>query len=515
MQFEVGRGRRRGVSLVVVVLAASWLLAVLDVVPARACSCAEPELDRVVADATGGQALVLAERVDMDGGPDGELRILDTLAGGPVEGDVHARFDDGGSCDPGLSAGAIAGLVLAHENGRWTTTVCGMATASQALAAAGQAPRTEPRAGPPTMMFGGDFGGPRLAALDAAGQVVAWAGEGGRTVALGACPGNDVVLEVASTDADVHLHRWSVSEMAPLGDPVDLGPSPAWDAAVTCQDATGSNALVVLPAYGRPGTVALVRGGVADGRRAMVVAAASGGGTVAAIVAPEGGDGMDAPTIARVTEDGELVELVTRPGTSFDRVSVSPSGEHVLAAGYPVDAGGDVVVLAATDGSGAVVRTTDAFHTIGWVTDQRAYLRLEEGRAFGAASSDPELMTTDLEPAGRLEVGGGPLVGLADDAVLRYGTGFPSVIRGDTVTPIQEPRLADATAVLALDPAAVLTQVPAPATSTPTSSSTPTTPPTTAADAVDSSMVGAPAVLGAFVLLGIIAAWVFVRERRA
>lgn len=515
MQFQVGQGHRRAVALVVVVLAASWLLAMLTVAPAHACSCAEPELDRVVADAAGDQALVLAERVDRDGGRDGELRILDTLAGGPVEGEVHARFDDGASCDPWLSAGAIAGLVLAHEKGRWTTTVCGMAPASQALAAAGQAPRAEPRAGPPTLVFGGDFGGARLAALDAGGQVAAWAGDGGRTAALAACPGGDVVLEVATTDTDVHLHRWSLPEMNPLGDPIDLGSSHAWDAAVTCLDPAGDDALVVLPAYGEPGTVAVVRGGVADTRRAMVEAAASGGGTVGAVVAPDGGDGMDSPTIARVTEDGELVELVTRPGTSFDRVAVSPSGQHVLAAGYPAGGGGDVVVLAAADGSGAVVRTTDGFHTVGWVTEQHAYLRLEEGGAFGAAASDPQMVTTELEPAGRLEVGGGPLVGLADDAVLRYGIGFPSVVRGDTVVRVQEPRLADATAVLALDTSAVLTEVEAPPTPAPTPSTPPT--PTTlgATDAAHSSEVGAPVLVGALALLGVVAAWIFVRARRA
>ena len=52
------------------------VLALLPVRPALACSCAPPDLATVL-DGAPDRALVLAERTDLDGGPEGSLRVLE------------------------------------------------------------------------------------------------------------------------------------------------------------------------------------------------------------------------------------------------------------------------------------------------------------------------------------------------------------------------------------------------------------------------------------------------------
>ncbi len=512
----VRRGWSRLPAMVVVALVGALVLTALAVRPAHACSCAEPDLDQVLA-GEGDQALVLAERTDMDGGESGELRVLDTLAGGPVVGGVRARFDDGGSCYPGLPGGAVSGLVLAREGGTWTTTICGMVSAGQALAAAGRPAQADARAGPPTLLLGGDFGGPRLAALDAAGRVGAWAGEDGRTAGLVACPGGETAVEVSSTDTSTHLHRWSLADMTAAAEPVDLGAGPVWEAAVRCLDPHGERAVVVLPAYGEPGAVGVVDGQDVDLHSAMVQTVASAGGTTAVVVAPRGGDGFEAPTLARVDDDGELVELVTRSGTAFDRLAVSPSGDHVLAAGYPTEGQGDIVVVVSSDGATVEMATVEGFHTIGWLSPEHAWLRDEDVGPFGAVPSRLELYATDLSPAGTHDMAVyGSLLGLPDDGVLRYGYGFPAVIRDGSTTRIDEVRLVDASAAVPLDEAAVLTELEAPHDPTPTSTATPTTPPAAGSPPSGTGGVNLPLVIGLLALLGAAGAWALrVRARRA
>lgn len=513
-------GRWRGASglpaVVVVALVGAWLLATVAVRPAHACSCGEPDFDQVVADASGEHALVLAQRTDLGGGGAGQLHVLQTLAGGPVVDEVDARFDDGASCYPGMPGGAVAALVLAREGGTWTTTMCGMAAVGQALAAVDEPAEAEARAGPPTLLFGGAFGGPRLAALDAAGRVGAWAGEDGRTVALATCPGGTTAVEVSSTDAAVHLHRWSLPDMTPAAEPVELGPGPTWDAAVRCLDPEGEQVVLVVPAHEEPGAIGVVTGQRVDMQGAMVQTVASAGGTTAVVVAPRDGDRFEAPTLARVDDDGELVELVTRSGTAFDRLSVSPSGDHVLAAGYPTEGPGDIVVVASADGSSVEMATIEGYHSIGWLSPERAWLRNEDTGAFGAVPSQVEAFTTDLAPAGTVDVtSAGSLVGLPDDALLRFGAGFPSVVRDGTTTSVREVRLVDATTAVPLDPAAVLTDVEDEAADAAEPASAPAaqppSQPTSSRRGVTLPLVG-----GLVVLLGLAGTWALrARSRRS
>lgn len=474
-----GRRARRGVALFALATVLAWLAATTGAQPAFACSCADPELGGVLAGAED-EALVLAERLDLDGGPEGELRVLETLAGGPVVGRVDARFDDGGSCDPGLPGGAVGALLLAHEDDRWTTTMCGQLRVGDAFAAVGAPAEPADDADGPTLLLGGDYGGPRLATVDPAGRVTTWGGErGGRAAAVARCPDDAVLLEVATDEeGSPSLHRWSLPDLEPLGDPVTLGAEHAFTAAVRCLDAAGARAVVVLPAYGEPGAIALVDGDDVDTRSATVQGAAANGDVVAVLTGGATAPHQGPETVATVTESGEVVPLVTVPGTVFDRIEVSPSGTHVAAAGYPSDGEGDhVVVLRIADGH-AEDRVLPGFHMLGWLDADRLWLRDEGGGAFGAATTELELLDTTLAPVGRLAVSpASHVLALPDGGVLQYGLAPPSATRDDGTVRAAELRLTGTTVALPLDPDRVLVEAPAEdPTATPTPARSPDDP---------------------------------------
>lgn len=489
---------RRAVASAVAVTTTALLLGLVGVGTAHACSCATPDLASVLA-GDAGQALVLAQRTDLDGGPEGSLRVLATLAGGPVLGPVEARFDNGGSCDPGVVGGGVAALVLAGDDRTWTTTTCGVVPLPEALEAAGGPLALDDDAGPPTLLLAGGFGGARLAAVDASGRTTAWGEGAGVTRAIAACPGDAVVVDVAHEDGGLVLQRWSLPDLAPMGEALPL-PGEAFGLAVRCLDADGRRVQVAVPAYEGAGAVLAVDGDAVSEQPAPVRDAAAAGGTLAVLVADDGTG--SASGVAVVDDDGGLVRVLTRPDTVLDQLAVSPDGEHVLAAGYP-DAGGNVVVVAPTDGSGAAERHLDAFASFGWLTAERVWMRAEAGgQPFGASTSTVAVLDRSLADAGSVDAGPGwDLRELPDGAVLQVGVGPPSVRRDGVTTTAADVRLAAAEHAVPLDPTSVLT-----ASTEPTAEETPTlTEPVGAqlADGVDARLVAAFAGLvavGALVL---------------
>lgn len=498
----------------VLVLLVAWAGVTSGTQPAAACSCADPDL----APALSGDpdhALVLAERTDLDGGPGGSLRVLRTLAGGPVTGPVDATFDDGGSCDPGVTGGGVAALLLARASEGWRTTVCGIVPIGDALLAADVPVRTDPDAGPPTLVVAGAYGGARLAGVDAAGRVAAWGEGGGRALAMTRCPGGDLLVEVATTDAEVVVQRWSVPDLRAVGPAVPLDVEWAFGAAVRCLDAGGERVQVALPGAHEPGALVELVGTEVSRTPAPIRQAAAAGGTLAVVTGDPGLPEPRTSTIATVGEDGELTEL-TSPAAVLDRLAVSPSGRHVLAAGYPEGAG-DLLVVVGADGEDVRERQLAAYHHVGWLGDDRVWLRREgDGAPFGSVSTRVDLLGTDLTDAGPLDVGvAWQLRRLDDDGILRFGVAPPSVRRGEEVSAVDDPRLTATTAALPLDATAVLTAASSP---TPTTS-TPTTSPVSAGTLVDAGGQAVPtagtrvaAGLAVLVLVG--AAWAWRRDRR-
>lgn len=448
---------------------AAIIVALLPVRTAHACSCAPPELTGVLEVAGPTQALVVAERVDLDGGPDGTLRILETLAGGPVVGPVRARFDDGASCDPGMAGGTVAALVLERRDGAWATTTCGQVGIGEALLAVDEPPVAAPGAGPPTLLLGGAYGGATLAAVDARGRVRAYAGDDTRTAAVAVCPGANTVVSLASTDRATHLHRWTLPDLQPAGDPVVVTRGPTWQAGALCLDPDGDAVTLALPTDGASGAVVTVEGEEVDVVGHPIHAVDQAGGTLA--VTLEDGTGQPS-TMGIVEDDGRVRTLATRPGTVFDRIAVSPSGDHVLAAGYPPDHEGDQLVLAATDGSSFADRRIAGFVLIGWLGPDRAFVRSGDTRAFGAAVTSVEALDLELETVDTRDVGTGwEAVGLADGSVLTHGGVPPSVRRDGTMTRVDDVRLTGTDVAVPIDPNAVLTEAaPAPPASRPTPS---------------------------------------------
>lgn len=449
-------GARSARARIVVTLAVvAVLVTLLPAEPAHACSCAPPELTGVLEVAGPDQALVVAERTDLDGGADGTLRVLETLAGGPVDAQLEGRFDDGASCDPGMSGGTLAALVLERRDGAWGTTTCGQVGVGEALLAVDRPATADPGAGPPTLLLGGDFGGATLASVDAAGRVRAYAGEDGRTAAVAVCPEAETVVTLASTDEATRLHRWALPDLRPAGDPVTLVGRPVWQAGLRCADPEGEQVMAALPTDGAGGAVATVSGERVRLVDAPVHAVDQSGGTLA--VALEDATGQPS-RVAVVAADGSLTELASHPGTVFDRVAVSPSGDHVLAAGYPPDHEGDHLVIAAADGSSTVDRRHPEFVHLGWLGDGLAVLRGGHTGAFGAAVTSVDVVDLALDPVETREVGAGwEVVGLGD-GVLTFGGVPPTLRRGEAVGVVADMRLVGTYVAEPIDPDAVLTE---------------------------------------------------------
>lgn len=464
--------RRASVAAVVLGL----LLVLLPARSAQACSCGEPDLGRALAGAAD-EALVIARRLDHDGGPQGELAVLQTLAGGPVVGPVAARFDDGGSCDPWVTGGGVAALLLARDGDRWTTTTCGLIGVGDAFAATGVAPETDARAGPPTLLLGGDFGGARVAAVDAAGRVAAFGAGRGTTLGMAPCPGGGTLLEVATDAGAVLLQRWTLPDLTTDGPALDLGEQRSHAAGVRCDDPDGDRATVVLPAYGEPGSVAVVDGQDVEHRPSPVQDVAVAGGTIAVLIGP-GAIGEGSAEVIGVVDDAATVHpLVRRAGTSFDRLAVSPSGGWIAAAGYPREATGDLVVVTAVDGSSTTARPLAGYHQLGWADDETLWVRDEETGAFGAAPTRVELRDRALEPTGTREVGPThQLTWLPHGDVLRWGLAPPSVTRAGGTAEVGQVRLAGTTVVQVLDADAVLTEAAPTAQPAPTRATSPVGP---------------------------------------
>ena len=263
-------------------------------------------------------------------------------------------------------------------------------------------------------------------------------------------------------------------DLDPIGDPVPLDASPAYAAAVRCLDPDGDTAVVALPRYGEPGAVGVVADGEARLEAAPVVHAHAAGGTMAALL----GDGTpqgQPHVIATIGDDGTVTPLAQRADTVLDRLAVSPSGRQVAAAGYPEE-GGDHVVVAAVDGSTQVDRTLEGFHVLGWLDDDRLWLRDEDALAYGAAATSLSVRGPTLDDLGTVTTGpsASPMA-LADGGLLRLGGVVPSVLRGDQVHRVADVRLAAADHALVLDDAVLTDADSTAAAPSPTDTGTATT----------------------------------------
>lgn len=382
------------------------VLGTIAATPAGACSCASPDIPTLVASARSGDtALVLAQRTDLDGGTEGRVAVLAVIAGPDgVPPSLPGRFDDGGSCDPGLGGGLVGILVLERDGGNWGTTTCGMVwSRGDALREAGVGPAVDPAAEPARVVLAGDFGTARLAAIDDHGRVTRLgraAPSSVQPMALASCPGGETLVELAQTRAGTTiLQRWDAVTLEPVGAAKEIGGSDAWAGALACRATDGVDVDVALAGQGLPGEV---------------VAASAVLDTLALITQ----DGELTIKTADATHAGDVIV-----GASFEQLAVAPDGQHVAAMGYVEAANGYAAVV--WDATGTIVarRSMQDFQPlVGWLDEAHIAFGPPEGaspRAFGAAAdhwevTDVELVSAQSHPAvpgrGLATAGGSTLV---------------------------------------------------------------------------------------------------------
>lgn len=309
--------------------------------PAQACSCSPPDVDASLA--VGG-ALALVTRVD-DG-----LSSVATLAveraigvGGTDLGmpeHVQGEMDhSGGSCQPFVPAGGVAALVFERRAAVWHVGSCGEVEFGPALKRILGTP-TPAAGGVPVALAAGTFGGSRLAALDAAGNAVAWADADGSGSSVAACPGGRRVVAAGRTDAPLvedrrfELTRHATSTLRTLSTvPLPLH-GYGHVLALRCADPDGERVEVLVsePVEGsakRTARLLIVE-------RSRVRAVPVGEEMSGAEPVPGGfiaTEGLRGPRLVRITPEGRTSVLARFPRLwAVEFLAVSRDGRSVAVA---------------------------------------------------------------------------------------------------------------------------------------------------------------------------------------
>ncbi len=412
---------------------------------AHACSCAMSDAQEAIVEANRlGEAVVIARRVDDGGGLQGQIEVLASVGRVQAEGRHPARFDDGASCDPMMAPGGIAALRLVKpEDGTsgWTTTGCGMYAIGDVLPLLPDVELVDDDAGPVVAVLGGSVGGGRLAALDAAGRIAAWGGEGGgSSQALAACPDGEHVVEVVLHDERLVLHRYDASGLAEVADPIVLDTGWGGAAGVTCHDPAAAAVTVLIPRYGEPATIARVSGATVEVSEAAAELAAAGAGLLV---------GVAGNVVVAVDPDGTSRELARIDETwALDRVAIAPDGAHIAVAGYTEDAGEAIAVIdVATGQTTSMLRP--GYAGLAWL-DATTLALIDLDGPIDAPVPPITLVDTSLAEVGTMPgMGRWMAVGLSGQ-LLGLGSALPTVATPDTTGTMTDIRLVGAQVAVAL-----------------------------------------------------------------
>lgn len=188
---------------------AAAALIVLPAEPAVACSCAPRPVGEILA---AGATVAIVSRTDTDHtNGTGQFEVLDGV--GPLAAELPTRvaveLDDGGSCRPYVPPGGIAALGASRKNGEWSLSGCGGGLGLGPVLLAATGPPRASGDGSPVAFVAGGFGGGRLAALNANGEVTAWDQPSGSGERVAVCPGGNRVVVAGRTDAADYTDRRS------------------------------------------------------------------------------------------------------------------------------------------------------------------------------------------------------------------------------------------------------------------------------------------------------------------
>ena len=390
---------------------------------AQACSCAISDAQEAIVEADRlGEAVVIAQRVDDGGGFEGEIDVLASVGRVQADGRHPARFDTGASCDPMMAPGGIAALRLVKpEDGGgsgWTTTGCGMYAIGDVLPLLPDVELVDDDAGPVVAVLGGAVGGGRLAALDAAGRIAAWGGEGGgSSQALAACPGGEHVVEVVLDQERLVLHRFEVGGLGEVTDPVVL--DTGWGGAVglTCHDATATAVTALIPRYGEPATIAVVDGSTVETSTTTAEIAAAGAGLLVGV-------------------GGSVV------------VDVAPDGAHIAVAGYTEDAGEAIAVIEVATGE-VTSMVRPGYVGLAWL-DATTLALIDLDGPMNDPVPPITLVDTTLTEVGTMPgLGRWNAQGLSGQ-LLGLGSALPTVATPDATATLSDLRLVGAEVAVAL-----------------------------------------------------------------
>lgn len=383
--------------------AAVTLVVVLPPAPARACSCAEPDVADALRDP--GQAVAVVRRLDGGRGGEGRFAVLHEVGERRLPPLVTAPVDDGGSCSIFLGRGGVGGAIVTRGRDGWTIGDCQQVGVGRVLAADAAAV-PDPGAGPPVAVLVGEFGTDHVRSLDASGRLVAAGSVGGRPFQVVACGPDHVAVfvvghdgaatSVALVDVATLALRWT----APAG-------RGTWVAAMACADADADPVVhaVARDMEGHGLVLHLAQGTATRRPVAGEPVGVLGDGTVVAVV----NDFEGRRTRVTVDGPGSSSEHVVPLGY-VDRVLPSPDGRLLALSGD------GQVVLDRDSGTVRVVRHPQRDHEVtaqplAWSGDSlvlgTGFEQRQDARLVAVAADDTmsDLGATPWQPAASSQAG--------------------------------------------------------------------------------------------------------------
>lgn len=454
------------------VVAAVALLggSVLCAAPAEGTNCRARE---VQTEMRKGNTLAIVTRTDHRAPPDATFRV-EAAYGVDVPATLTGRVDAGMDSQPTAFPGDVVALIFERRGDGWFLSTCSDVDLGEALDLVNGEP--DPAAGGPIVAVAtGDFGGSRLAGLDARGRVVAWDRRTGHAERVAACPGGRTVVAYGSrpdaTVADpmelgVHDAATLRRKRVVLVPPTENGHS---GADLRCADERG-DVVQVLLTYSGAGAARLV---TVDGTRIDTVAISR---VLREVVAVADGflalaytDQVDLQgTLVRIGSDGDITDLPTAESLSdvYEVLAVAPDGVTVAAFGsrsgvVTFDARTGVVLgrWAHGDLAGAA-----------WTADGHLLVRIGYDTGWGKPR-EGTMVTLDRrlrELARRPSTPGRYVAAIGDTAVTFGGTRLSATPEGGEARVLPELRLAATAEVVplstvSLEPAEQPPTSPAPA----------------------------------------------------
>lgn len=443
--------------------------------PAAAVLCAPPDVDKTLRD---GSALAIVTRTDDAADTAATLRV-EQAAGAELPPVIEGTADFGGGCDPTVYHQFVSALLVNREGERWVAARLPKVDLGQALQRMrGDAPTTSVAA-PVAVLgggFDGGFGGSRLAAVDARGEVVAWDRRPGRIVNLAVCPGGRTVIALAYPSDDSSERELTVHDSRTLAVTRTLDASLGEEEFIRgmrCADSTGSRVQLVATTGGSDGkdTSDLISVSEAGSGRVRLLLDLSGpllelDGFLGPV---DAGRPSGESFLAHIAPDGRIRKMpALQDGGSLGHLALSPDRRTVAAiVTYPAPEPSpapdgtvselppnQVVSFDTTTGSEqARWAPTESPEHLAWTGDGRVLVRTGFANYYrGYRPGTVHVLDRTLRPTGTLPTSTGRfMAAVGENAVTYHDTRFTITDPEGDQRVVENLWLAGTTHVAALD----------------------------------------------------------------